>query len=183
MRGLADAPLRRGKAERGAHRAIEEGVGLGRRRPDRFVEPGDEREIEGEQARFEQAENLQSRMRLAPGRRAQAGDDRVEQRGVVRKGAGEAQLRPFGPFVEEFAQRLAAVRLAPCFARRSALALREDVERGAMGGDEKAERRLCAESSERRGGGLSVAQQRFGGAPVVFVETLARVVGVAIARQ
>ena len=179
-------PMRRSGAERPSAARIgrlrKASVSRGRR-PYRLVEPGEQRQIEGQQARLEQAENLQSRMRRCARRGARwPASDRVEQRGVVGKGAGETQLGALGPFVEEFAQRLAAVRLAPFLAGSILFAVRgEGVERGAMGGDEQAERRLGAERSQRRRGGVRVAQQRLGGAPVVLVEALARLMGVTIA--
>ena len=58
MRGLADALLRRGEPEPRPHRAVEEGVGLDAGRPNALVEPAEHDPVEREQARFEQAEDL-----------------------------------------------------------------------------------------------------------------------------
>ena len=73
MRRLADSPLRRREAERGAHRPVEKGVGVDRGRPDRFVEARQQHAIEAEQARFEQAEDLQARVAAARRRSARSG--------------------------------------------------------------------------------------------------------------
>ena len=137
VRGLADAPFRRRQAERGAHRAVEEGVGLGGRRPDGLVEPGDEREVEGEQPRFEQAEDLQARVGSARRRRALGRQHRVEQRRVIGERAAEAGVDLRRPVFEQRLQRFAAARVAPI-----AILGRQRGESGAMSGDEVGERRV-----------------------------------------
>ena len=173
VRGLADAPFRRRQAERGAHRAVEEGVGLGGRRPDGLVEPGDQREVEGEQPRFEQAEDLQARMRSARRRRALGRQHGVEQRRVIGERAAEAGVGFRRPVVEQRLQRFAAARVAPI-----AILGRQRGERGAMSGDEIGERRVGPERAQRRERRGAIGEQRRRGAPVGVGQAPARRMGV-----
>ena len=106
MRRLADAPLRRRKAERGAHRPVEKGVGLDRGRPDRFVEARQKHAIEAQETRFEQAEDLQAWVSAACRRSARRRQRIVEQGGVFVERSGEALDRRLAPFVHELRQLL-----------------------------------------------------------------------------
>ena len=108
MRGLADAPLRRREPERGAHRPVEKGVGLDRGRPDFLVEARQKGAIEAEEARFEQAEDLEARVAAARRRSADRGERIVEQNGVFAQRAGKGVGRRLGPFLHELGQRLEA---------------------------------------------------------------------------
>ena len=81
VRRLADAPLRRRQAERGAHRPVEEGVGLVARRPDALVEPAEHDAVDVEEARFEQARGSSTRAM----RRARRGLTRARAASVAKK--------------------------------------------------------------------------------------------------
>ena len=93
VRRLADAPLGRRQPEFGAHRAVEEGVGVDRRRPDLFIEPGDENPIERKKPRFEQAKDGKARMAAGRGGRAHAGERALEQPGILGQ-ACRGRFRP-----------------------------------------------------------------------------------------
>ena len=94
MRRLADAPLWRGETERGAHRPVEKGVGLDSRRPDRFVEARQQHAIEAEQARLEEAEDLEARVAAARRRSPGRGQRLVEQNGIFgERGTGSSRPR------------------------------------------------------------------------------------------
>ncbi len=119
MRRLPDPPLRRREPQLGAHRPVEEGVRVDCGRPDLLVEAGEQRAVEGQQARFEQAEDPEARMGAAGRRRANAGERLVEQRGIFGERAGEAVARCLAPLVHERGERLEPVRRqAPAFGRR-----------------------------------------------------------------
>ena len=111
MRRLADAPLRRGKAERGAHRPIEKGVGLDRGRPDRFVEARQKHAIEAQETRFKEAKDHEARVSASRRRSARRSQRVVEQGGVFVERRGEGPGRRLAPFVHELRQLLEPVRV------------------------------------------------------------------------
>ncbi len=123
VRRLADTPLRGRKSELGPHRAVEKGVGLDRRRPDFFVESCDERAVEGEEARFEQTQDLEPRMAALRVRGSNAGERFVEQRRIFGERAGKAFAGRLAPLVHHFFECIEPMV-------RSLLASRRGHERG-----------------------------------------------------
>ena len=128
MRRLPDPPLRRGKPQFGAHRPVEKGVRVDRGRPDLLVEACDKDAVEREQARFEQAENIQAGMAAAGRRGADAGDRLVEQSGIVCERAGEAVAGGLGPLVHQRRQCVEPVGSGRVALRRG----KDRGDRGAM---------------------------------------------------
>ena len=107
MRGLADAAIRRRQFQFRAHGAIEKGVGLKTRRPDGFVQPRQHQSIGADQARFEQAENLQARMRPRQPAQHALANQRVEKSGVAFGVEGENRIRRLRQFRKQSRERLA----------------------------------------------------------------------------
>src|SRR5271165_5397847 len=139
VRRLADPPLGRRKPEARAHRPVEERVCVDGWRPDLLVQAGDEDAIEGEKARFEQAEDGETRMPAGPRRGAHPGERLLQQAGVVGERAGKSIARGQSPFVEESVERYEPVgRLAIVAGRR-----KDGRERRAMRNEPIAERRGC----------------------------------------
>ena len=102
MRGLTNSSLGRRHAKRGAHGSIEKGVASRLGRPDSLVEARDDDNIEIQQSRFKQAENLDARVarRWSPDRRF--GNDPVEQIGVFTQVERLAAM----PMRDQLGQRL-----------------------------------------------------------------------------
>ena len=107
MGGLADAPLRRGQAELGAHRAVEEAIGLAARRPDGFVQPRHDEAVDADQARFEQPENFETRMRARRSAQDLFTDQGVKKRGIAFGVKGESRISRTLEFGEQVFKRLA----------------------------------------------------------------------------
>ena len=132
MRGLADAPLGRGEAELFAHRAVEKGVGLRRRRPHGFIKARQQQPVEAQQARLQQTENGQPRVACALRRRARRHRHLIEQGGVIGERATEGFLRRRRPFLQEIVERRAGAaggERARRRQRRQRMAMRGDVMR------------------------------------------------------
>ncbi len=153
MGGLADAPLRRGQAKLGAHRAVEEAIGLAARRPDGFVQPRHDEAVDADQARFEQPENLQTRMCARRSAQDMFADQGVEKRGIAFGMKRESRIGRMLEFGEQALQRL-AVRAR----RQRGLVARDDqAERLAMRGEPGFQSRLASRSgqgAQRREGGV-----------------------------
>ena len=111
MRRLADTPLRRGQAQRGAHRPVEKGVGLDRGRPDRFVEARQKHAIEAQETRFEEAEDHEARVSASRRRSARRSQRVVEQSRVFVERSRERLGRRLAPFLHELRQLLEPVRV------------------------------------------------------------------------
>ena len=58
----ADAPLRRGQAQRLAHRPRQEGVGRGGGRPDALLQTGHDQPVGADQSRLDRAQDAKARM-------------------------------------------------------------------------------------------------------------------------
>ncbi len=157
VRGLADPPLRRRQPEFRPHRPVEEGVGVHCRGPHLFVEAGEQHPVEGEKARFEQAENGETRMAAGRGRRAHAGERVVDQPGVFAERAGKAVARRLAPLVEQRLERRKAVRRDALAFRR----LKHGGERSAVGVEPLAQRRRGGEAAERAERRRAIARERF----------------------
>src|SRR4029077_12631251 len=106
VRRLADAPLGRRQAQRGAHRPVEKGVGLNRGRPYRFVEARQKHTIEAQETRFEEAQDLQAWVSAARRRSTRRSQRVVEQGGIFVERSGEGPGRRLAPFVHELRQLL-----------------------------------------------------------------------------
>ena len=168
MRGLADSPFRRREAERGAHRPVEEGVGLDRRRPDRFVEARQQHAIELEQARLEETEDLQARVTAVRRRRPDRGERLVEQYRVFGERGREALGRGFAPFVHELRQRLEPPQV---FARVLRLCARPSdgrQDRCTMQGEAVAKRGRGLKRTQGSEHAGDIARQRLGRLPVML---------------
>ncbi len=152
MRGLSDAAFGRRKTELGPHGAIEERVRVGRRRPDRLVEPRDEREIE----------RRSGAPRAGRGWRAWDEPRDREARGGRRRACRTGPHSPRGSVRNCPARRQTIRRTA----RRAASILEagQRLQREAMGLDEFGERRRCraraAAQARRRARRAAARRQR-----------------------
>ena len=158
------------KAERGAHRAVEKGVGLDRGRPDRFVEPGQKHAIEAEETRFQQAEDHEARMAAARRRSARRGERVVEQRRVFAERSREGLDRRLAPFVHELRQWLEPVRVLhrPC-GRRD-----HRGERSPVLGEAVAQGRLGPKPAQGGERARDIARERFRRLPSAFADAADR---------
>ena len=162
MRRLANAALRRRKAKRGAHRAIEKGVGLDRGWPDGFVQAGQKHAIKAQETRFEQAEDRKAWVSAACRWRARASRRVVEQSRVFVERSREIPNRRLAPFVHELRQLLKtvrhlhpAVRSHKCGGDRGPM-LRQAIAQGSGG----------AKGAQGRERIRDVTRKRFRGMPV-----------------
>jgi len=174
VRGLTDAPLGRGKANFGAHAAVEKRVGLRRRRPHRLVEPAEQHEVEAQQTRFQQAEYFQPRMAAARGRGGPPGERALEYLRIVAQAHGEAVARRKRPFFEPRIELLALGR------RQQVVGLGQRDQRLAMGREEVFERRLARELPQRRQCGFHCHEPLLGGDKIGLAEGADRAVGVCV---
>ena len=106
MRGLAEFPFRRSKAQRSAHRAVEKRVGVRLGRPNRLVEAAEQHDIGIDQARLEKPEDLQARMRLLASAQDDLASHRREKKPVGFDVEGHAVRGILREFVEERVERL-----------------------------------------------------------------------------
>ena len=170
MRRLADAPLRRGKAERGAHRSVEKGVGLDCGRPDRFVEARQKHAIEAQETRFEQTEDLRRGCPpLAGGARA-AANASSNKAAYSRKRSWEALDRRLAPFVHELRQLLEPVRVL----RRAVRSRSRGGDRSPMLSEAIAQGSGGAESAQGSERACDVARERFRRPPVGLADAVDR---------
>ena len=144
MRRLADAALRRGKAECGAHRSIEKGVGLDCGGPDRFVKARQKHTVEAQETRFEEAEDHEARVSATCQRSARPSQRVVEQSRVFVKRSWEVLDRRLAPFVHELRQLLESVPV-----------LHRAVRSHSRGGDRSP---MLSEAIAQRSGGAKGAQ-------------------------
>ncbi len=170
MRRLADAPLRRGKAEGCAHRPVEKGVSLDRGRPNRFVEARQEDAIEAQETRFEQAEDHEARVAAAPRRRAYRGESIVEQGGVFLERRPEVVDCSLAPFIHELGQLLEPVRILG----RALGSCNGGGKREPMLSEAIAQGGARPKGAQRRERGCEVSRERFRRLPVALADAADR---------
>ena len=102
VRGKADAPLGRVEPDLGLHRAGQEGVVGGLRRPCALVEAPEHHQVDALQPRFQRAPDMNARMAAMAGPDGEGAGQRAHRLGPLRERKGDPHIARQKPRQQAF---------------------------------------------------------------------------------